>query len=213
MSNAVIHGDCVGLMGEMPGACVDLILTDPPYLVNYRSRTGRTVINDDNDRWLAPAFEQTYRVLKPDSFCISFYGWNHADRFIGAWRQAGFHIAGHFVFRKRYASSIRHVRRQHEQAYLLAKGKPRSSAHPISDVIDWRYNGNRLHPTEKPVDALTPLIGAFCKPSGLVLDPFCGSGSPLVAAHSLGRRYMGFELDPSHHRTASDRVRRLDLAA
>ncbi len=208
-SNAVMRGDCVSLMREMPSSSVDLILTDPPYLVNYRSRSGFTIRNDDNDRWLAPAFAQAYRVLKPDSFCISFYGWNTVDRFVGAWRAAGFRIAGHLVFPKRYASSVRYLRRQHEQAYLLAKGDPSEPSDPAPDVIDWRYTGNRLHPTEKPVEALKPLIRAFCKPAGLVLDPFCGSGSTLVAAHSLGRRYLGCELDWQHYRTASRRLQRL----
>jgi hypothetical protein len=44
------------------------------------------VINDDNGAWLQPAFTQMYRLLKPGSFCVSFYGWSKADRFIAAWR-------------------------------------------------------------------------------------------------------------------------------
>lgn len=204
--NTVMHGDCISIMRGLAANSVDLVLTDPPYLVNYRSRTGGTVRNDDNDRWLAPAFAEAYRLLKPNSFCVSFYGWTSADRFIGAWRDAGFRIAGHLVFQKRYASSVRYVRRQHEQAYLLAKGYPAEPECAIPDVIEWRYTGNHLHPTEKPVSALAPLIGAFCKPAGLVLDPFCGSGSTLVAARSLGRSYFGCELDPTHHRTAVQRL-------
>jgi hypothetical protein len=46
-------------------------------------------------------------------------------------------------------------------------------------VIDWSYTGNRLHPTQKPIEALEPLIAAFCEPCGLVMDPFCGPGLPL----------------------------------
>jgi DNA modification methylase len=80
------------------------------------------VINDDNGAWLQPAFKQIYRLLKPGSFCVSFYGWSKADRFIAAWRSAGFRMVGHLVFRKKYASSARFLRYQHEQAYLLAKG-------------------------------------------------------------------------------------------
>ena len=205
-ANTVMLGDCVQLMAGLPSASVDFILTDPPYLVNYRGRDGRCVRNDDNETWLCPAFAEMYRVLKNESFCVSFYGWNKIDRFMAAWRAAGLRIVGHIVFRKAYASSVRFMRYQHEQAYLLAKGDPSPPMRPIADVIDWTYTGNRLHPTQKPVEALEPLIAAFCEPSDLVLDPFCGSGSTLVAARSIGRRFIGIELAGEHFLTASRRL-------
>src|SRR5205814_145854 len=80
----VIHGDCIPIMRSMPSASVDLILTDPPYLVNYHARDGRHYANDTNDRWLCPAFREIHRVLKPDCFCISFYGWPWVERFMHA---------------------------------------------------------------------------------------------------------------------------------
>lgn len=204
--NTVMHGDCVALMRRMPSASVDFILTDPPYLVGYRDRSGRTVQNDNNESWLKPSFAEMHRLLKPGTFCVSFYGWNRVDRFMDAWRAAGFRIVGHMIFRKRYASSSRFFKYQHEAAYLLAKGNVALPAQPIPDVIDWVYTGNRLHPTQKPVESLKPLIDSFCKPGGLVLDPFCGSGSTLVAARALGCNYLGIELAAEHHRTASRRM-------
>lgn len=204
--NTVLQGDCVATMQRMARASVDFILTDPPYITNYHGRDGRTVANDDNARWLQPAFREMYRVLKPASFCVSFYGWNRADLFIAAWRSAGFRIVGHIIFRKQYSSSSRFLRYQHEQAYLLAKGDVTLPSHPIADVIDFGYTGNRLHPTQKPIAALQPLIETFCPLGGLVLDPFCGSGSTLVAARSLGRNYIGIELNQDHQRTASRRL-------
>lgn len=56
------------------------------------------------------------------------------------------------------------------------------------------------------MECLTPVIKAFCKPGGLVLDPFCGSGSSLVAAPDAGCAYLGIELDEGHHRTACKRL-------
>lgn len=204
--NTLLHGDCLNLLPRLPAASVQFILTDPPYITSYRSRDGRTVPGDDNDRWLKPAFAQMYRVLENDAFCVSFYGWPKAELFLNAYRSAGFRVVGHFAFPKRYTSSTRYVRYQHECAHLLAKGNPKYPADTIGDVIDWSYSGNKLHPTQKPLSVLLPLIETFCPQQGTVLDLFAGSGSTLLAAKSLGRSYIGVELDAKYHAIASRRL-------
>lgn len=110
------------------------------------------------------------------------------------------------MFPKPYASSTRFLKYQHESAHLLVKGNPRQPEKPIGDVIPWEYTGNRLHPTQKPVSALAPLIEAFSRPEDMVLDPFSGSGSSLMAAKMLGRSYIGIELDPGYHALAVKRL-------
>jgi site-specific DNA-methyltransferase (adenine-specific) len=115
------------------------------------------VVNDDNEDWLVPAFAEIARVLKPGRSAISFYGWSAVEKFVEAWRSVGLHPGGHIIFRKHYASSTRLLRYEHEQAFLLAKGRPNLPAQTIDDVIDWpRYPGNRRHPTEKPVEICRP---------------------------------------------------------
>jgi adenine-specific DNA-methyltransferase len=204
--NHVYHGDCLDLLPELPDRSVDFVLTDPPYLVNYRDQHGRSLAGDDNGQWLKPAFAQIYRVLKPGSFLVSFYGWNKVDEFFAAWRAAGFRPAGHLVWPKRYSSGRGLLAYRHEQAYLLAKGNPQRPAIPLPDVQQWHYTGNRLHPTQKPVRSMKPLIETFTRRGDVVLDPFCGSGSTLLAAKILGRRYIGIELDAEHARTARGRL-------
>jgi adenine-specific DNA-methyltransferase len=111
------------------------------------------------------------------------------------------------VFAKNYASSSRYLEARHECAYLLAKGRPALPAVTSSDVRGWDYTGNRLHPTQKPVAPLRELIEAFCPSGGLVLDPFMGSGSTLIAAKSVSRDYLGIELDEGHVTTTLNRLR------
>jgi DNA methylase len=137
MLDNVTRGDCVEVMKDMRAGSVDLILTDPPYLVNYRDRTGRQVLNDHNADWLAPAFSEMHRVLKDGGACLSFYAWNKVDLFMAAWKKAGFCVAGHVVFPKKYASGARFTRYQHEQAYLLIKGNAAPPRNPPPDVIPW----------------------------------------------------------------------------
>jgi site-specific DNA-methyltransferase (adenine-specific) len=206
LRNTIIHADCVKALPALPDKTVDFILTDPPYLVSYKPRDGRSVSNDSDDSWLKPAFAEMYRVLAADGYCLTFYGWPHADRFMQAFRAAGFRPVGHFAFPKPYSSSVGHVRCQHECAYLLAKGNPRAAS-PLSDVVVWTENtGNKLHPTQKPTAILRPFIESYCPAEGTVLDSFAGSGSTLVAAKRLGRSYIGIEIDANCHSIATRRL-------
>lgn len=88
----------------------------------------------------------------------------------------------------------------------MVKGRPLPTPVPVPDVMDWEYTGNRLHPTQKPIGILRPLIEAFCRPKGLVLHPFCGSGSTLVAAQRAGRTSVGIEPEAKHCRVAELRL-------
>ena len=88
--NQVLHGDCTRVLRTLPNEVVDLVVTDPPYGVRYQDGLGRTIANDDDPSRVLGAFSELYRVLKPNSVCVSFYGWGQVDAFFRAWRQAGF---------------------------------------------------------------------------------------------------------------------------
>lgn len=204
--NSVVQGDCTELMGKFPDGCVDFALTDPPYITNYRDRQGRSVFNDDNAEWILPAFQEVHRLLKADAFCVSFYGWNKVHLFLEAWLECGFRPVGQFIWVKDYASSIGYSQMFHESAYLLVKGRPAKPAKPLPDVLSWSNTGNKLHPTQKPVVSLAPLVETFSPPGGIVLDPFCGSGSTGIAALRCGRKFLMFEKEPTHFKTAQARL-------
>lgn len=203
----IILGDCIDVLKEAPASCVDLVLTDPPYLANYRDRDGRTLLGDFRTGWISPAFREIYRVLRPDSFCLSFYGWHQVERFMFAWKKAGFRPVGHIVFRKEYASKIGVTGARHEQLYVLSKGNPKPER-ILRDVLPWTYSGNTHHPTEKAAQILRPLILAFSKPGSVVLDPFCGSASTGIACLSLQRKFICIEKDPKYFRIAEERLKK-----
>ena len=204
--NEVICGEAREALETLPDASVDLVVTDPPYLCNYRDRTGRNIANDDNPDAVLSVFDALYRVMKPNSYCISFYGWTAIAAFAAAWESAGFRTVGHIVWTKPYASRKGFAQYKHESAFVLAKGKPRKPAALISDVQEWRYTGNRSHPTEKAVSVLSPLVTCYSKPGDLVLDPFAGVGSTLVAAALNGRNYLGVELEAKYCALANKRL-------
>lgn len=205
----IFHGDCRDVLPSLPAESVDFVLTDPPYLVRYKGRWElgqERIVGDDNPNWLLPSFAEIWRLLKPDSFCVSFYGWPHSDLFVGVWKALGFRVVSHFAFVKRVWGLGRFTRSQHETAFLLAKGRPAAPAAGISDVIAWEREANAVHPNQKPTESLYPLLAAFARERGTVLDPFMGSGSTLRAAKDFGLRSIGIEIEQKYCEAASQRM-------
>src|SRR5947209_855401 len=97
------HEDSLSVMPMLSSSSVDFILTDPPYLVNYRGRWDgekKTIAGDDDASWVVPAYREMHRILKDDSFLVTFYGWPQSDIFVGAFKQLGFRIVSHLAFVK-----------------------------------------------------------------------------------------------------------------
>jgi site-specific DNA-methyltransferase (adenine-specific) len=203
------HGDCRDVMRGMESDSVDFALTDPPYIVSYKSRWGknRGVIQGDSDgRWLAPVFSELWRILAPDSLCLSFYGWPHADAFMTVWKLVGFMPVSQIVFVKNVWGLGYFSRAQHDAAYLLAKGNPKKPANAISDVVDWRRVSKAEHPNQKPLGAITTLVAGFAAEPSRLIDPFCGSGTTLVAARDLGHQAIGIEVEERYCEIAAKRL-------
>ena len=96
----------------------------------------------------------------------------------------------------------------HENIIFAVKGKFCFPGHRPNDVVSFKKlsSSQMIHPTEKPVGLLTGLITSVTKPGDLILDPFAGSGSTLVAAKKTGRRFIGIELDDEFFEKAQRRV-------
>lgn len=96
-TNQVLRGDCEQVLRRCSSESIDAVIADPPYGVRYRDRSGRSIANDEDPANIPRAFTDIYRVLKPDNFCVCFYGWNRVDAFFRAWRDAGLQPVGHLV--------------------------------------------------------------------------------------------------------------------
>ncbi|WP_208319515.1 DNA-methyltransferase [Intestinimonas butyriciproducens] len=192
---------------------MDAIITDPPYGINYVSPTGARIQND-----AAPFIwflYDAFRVLKPGSSgrgtLVCFTRWDVQQVFIDAIRLAGFVVKSEVIWDK-MQHGMGDLKSQfapsHENIIFAVKGKFSFPGHRPKDLITHRKlpGSQMIHPTEKPVPLLADLITAVTKPGDLILDPFAGSGSTLVAAKKTGRRFTGIELDNVHYVNAQRRI-------
>jgi site-specific DNA-methyltransferase (adenine-specific) len=152
------------------------------------------------------AFSEIWRVLKPNSFCLSFYGWPDAEQFLSAWKLIGFRPVSHLVCIKNNIGLGYFARSKHETAYLLAKGHPTRVATAAGDVFEWERESVLYHPCQKPLEVISRLLATFSSENAVILDPFMGSGTTLVAARNLGRRAIGIDLEESYCAVAKERL-------
>jgi site-specific DNA-methyltransferase (adenine-specific) len=92
--------------------------------------------------------------------------------------------------------------------YVSEDGGPRLQRSVIDDANE---HGNALHPTQKPLGIIAPMIEYSVPPNGIVVDPFMGSGSTGIAARTLGRQFIGCELNPEYAGLLDQRSRQADL--
>lgn len=199
------------------GQQFDLLLTDPPYNVDYTGKTkdALKVANDsmsDGDfrQFLIDAFECSFSILKPGA---SFYVW-HADsegyNFRGAVHDVGQKVRQCLIWHK---STLVMGRQDYQWKHepCLYGWKEGASHGWYSDrkqttVLNFdKPNRNSEHPTMKPVPLFGYLIGNSTAPQGMVYDPFLGSGTTLIACEQLGRTCYGMELEPKYCQVIIDR--------
>lgn len=85
----------------------------------------------------------------------------------------------------------------------------RGTGHMVFNWFSWEKDGKnipKIHPAQKPVNVLKKLIETFTDPGDVVIDPCCGSGATLRAAHELGRSAYGFEIDRNFFTKARDEM-------
>ena len=218
-------GDCLDVMQDIPDGSVDMVLTDPPYGMNFqsnRSKNGPRHKKIEGDsaadfRWLQDAF----RLLKPDGGgLISFCDWNTSHRWREEIERAGFVIKSQVIW-DRLHHGMGDLKGafapQHDIVWYATKGRRIFvNGRPKSVIRHKRPSpaDDHGHPTCKPVALMEELIRATDDGSGsVVLDPFLGSGTTGVAAANTGRRFIGIEMDADYFTVAQSRIQKAQADA
>lgn len=204
----VICGDSTGeeiYTRLMDGQLANLVLTDPPYNVDVEETAGKIMNDNMGDQefynFLLSAYRCMHANLADDG---SIYVW-HADtegiNFRTAFRDAGFYLSGCCIWVKNALVLGRSPYQWRHEPCLFGwkqKGKHQWYGDRKQTTV-WEYDKPRSskdHPTMKPVQLMSYPIKNSTMTNGVVLDPFLGSGSTLIACCETDRVCRGIELDP-----------------
>ena len=210
------QGDCLELMKDIPDKSIDLIVTDPPYLINYcrhdkKSRFSKPIKNDNNPELIQKYINECYRILKTNRAMYMFTNYKTVDFFKQELEKAGFIIKNIIVWNKErngMGDLSTTFGYSYEFIFYVSKGQPKIRGKRIPDV--WTFKRvspkEQAHQNQKPVDLLKQCIEKSSDVDDIVFDGFMGSGSTGVAALNINRRFIGIELDETYFNIAKERI-------
>ena len=192
----------------MDGHRANLIVTDPPYGVSFKSKSGLTIQNDsmkDEEfyTFLRKAFDNMVTHMESGGSAYVFHADTEGLTFRRAFVDAGFHLAGVCIWAKNSLVLGRSdYQWQHEPVLygFLQNGKHRWYSDRKQTTI-WNFNKpkrNENHPTSKPLDLLSYPIRNSSPENAIVIDTFGGSGSTLMACEETNRICYTMELDEKY---------------
>jgi DNA modification methylase len=203
--NKIICGDSLGLIKIIPDREIDCILTDPPYGLNKNG-----IKNDSDLSLFYNILPDCYRVLKDDSFFITFFSTKYLPElfknnpFTYFWQFVLYCPEGSVrspIGWTKYMSCVVFKKGQPKLAKRktdIFKDTPGKMVEPDEGFID--------HPTPKPKHFVREILEMATKEKDIILDPFIGSGSTAVACKQRNRRFIGFEINREYCLLANKRL-------
>ena len=225
-------GDCIELMKGIPDKSIDLVVTDPPYLLDNQgggfwskakdgnhynargTRKGMDKLSPIKDGIETEILDELYRVMKKTNiylFCsqkqipvlIEFFAEGHGCN----WNLLSWHKTNPIpACGNKYLNDTEYIMFFREKGVKLY-GSYDTKRTFYTSLRNQEDNVKYEHPTVKPLNIIKNLIINSSMEGDVVLDPFCGSGTTCVAAAQLGRHYIGMEIDKKYHRIACERVK------
>ena len=225
--------DCLDGMRYIPSKSIDCVVTDCPYricsggvrLVPDGKECSGVLKKPHNDCSVTPFAMQgkmfanndikfyewlpdVYRVLKDGTHCYIMVNSRNLKELQQSAEDVGFEFQNLLVWNKSNSTPNKYYMQQLEFILMLSK-RPARNINDMgqSNLLSCRnIIGKKVHPTEKPVSLMEVMIKNSTNEGDVVLDPFAGGGSTLIAANRLNRRYIGFEMDKQYYDIAYNRL-------
>lgn len=214
---AIEHEDGLAFLKALPSASVDFINFDPPWGIGIDEYDRRRKYEDFNDdpeyAWtniITPMLPELYRVLKPDTWSIVWFGQQFYERMVQALEKLHFEVNPvPYVWFKTNKSGATGDSSKIEmnvyEVYLrIRKGDPRLFRKPNTNVLSYPMDrgDERTHFAQKNVDLMVDILERYTFSGMFVIDPTYGSGTFFKAAKRLGRIFAGAEKNPKNRADA-----------
>jgi modification methylase len=207
-------GDCLEVLHNIQTATVDLVVADPPYSINTKS-DGAGKLNPWADLvnasyWYKAWIGECRRILKPSGGLWSFLNWRSMVTFQKAGADLNWPIESVLIWDKAYIGpgGQKGLRPSYEMVALWAMPNFSIDDRGIADIkkVKWSSTKPTGHPAEKPEALVKWLIEISTRPGALVVDPFSGSGTTGAVCATIGREFIGAEVDEYWHGYATNRI-------
>lgn len=214
-------GDSLEIMKTIPSESIDCIVTDPPYKIitggdsnGKNSKRPKGILSGNRELMKSiPKFsdwlEEMFRILKNGSQNYIMVNSSNLLKMANEIESAGFKIQNYLVWQKNNCTPSQYYMKNCEYTLFFRKGRAKyindiggsKTVHSFNNII-----GNKVHPTEKPIDLMEFYINNSTNENDTVLDPFMGSGSTGVACRNINRNFIGIELDEEYYKIAKGRL-------
>lgn len=213
ITNQIYNEDCLEALKRVPDNSVDCIITDPPYFLGMTHNGQKGSYKDLSicKPFYRDLFQEFNRVKKPGA-CVYFF----TD-----WRGYAFYYplfdlylgASNMLVWNKQSGPGNHYAFIHELIlFHCGKGVSIGATNIIDNIRSFAsgaklVEGEKVHPTQKPVALIRKLIEDSTKPGDLILDTFGGSGTTAVASIESGRNFVLMEQDEIYYFTAQKRIK------
>jgi len=204
--NKITLGDCLKLIKNIPDESIDVIITDPPYGLDKDG-----IYNDEDLTVFYKVLPECYRVLKNNSFFITFFSTKFLPKLF---KNNLFDYFWQIIFYSPKAEVRSPIgTTKYMSCFIFKKGNPKIIQ--LNKDLFEHIPGTKMiepdegyidHPTPKPKHFIESILKMFTKEDDLILDPFIGSGSTAVACKKINRNFIGFEINPKYVEIANRRL-------
>ena len=216
-------GDCLEILPLIPDNSVDLMLTDPPYGIDYlspRTDSHDKLRNDGLTEWLEnmPKWLKEFKRVSTDFACCCCCcgggggGKTPVTAYFTLEAIKHFNLIQTVVWKKFIGLGWKY-RPAYENIVVLSKNKDKynfyDTSKKLSNVIEGINQdipNESEHPTQKPVELMELFLNIHSKVNDLVLEPFMGGGSTGLACEKLGRKWIGIEISEKYCEIAKKRI-------